>query len=109
MENKKEYILKDDAVSACYDGFADNRDDCAANIRALPSADVVAREPNDGETWQEVEVSQVGDRDMWVASMRCPVCGRYHNEVYNYGNPTDFARYCSFCGARIGKGGLHNG
>ena len=38
----KEYIEREAAISACYDGYADNRDDCAENIRMLPAADVVA-------------------------------------------------------------------
>ena len=36
-----EYVSKDNAISACYDGFADCRDDCADNIRYLPAADVM--------------------------------------------------------------------
>lgn len=35
-----DYINREAAISACYDGFADCRDDCAANIRKLPAADV---------------------------------------------------------------------
>ena len=35
-----EYIDRDAAIAACFDGFADCRDDCAANIRNLPAADV---------------------------------------------------------------------
>lgn len=38
-----EYIDRDAAIAACFDGFADCRDDCAANIRNLPAADVVER------------------------------------------------------------------
>ena len=36
-----EYIDRDAAIAACFDGFADCRDDCAANIRNIPAADVV--------------------------------------------------------------------
>lgn len=32
----KEYVEKKLAIEACYDGYADCRDDCADNIRALP-------------------------------------------------------------------------
>ena len=35
-----EYIDRDAAIAACFDGFADCRDDCAANIRSIPAADV---------------------------------------------------------------------
>jgi len=37
----KKYIDAEAAINACYDGFADCRDDCADNIRKLPAADVV--------------------------------------------------------------------
>ena len=33
-------ISRQAAIEACYDGLADCRDDCAENIRNLPSADV---------------------------------------------------------------------
>ena len=36
-----EYIDREAAIAACFDGFADCRDDCAANIRNIPAADVV--------------------------------------------------------------------
>ena len=39
------YIDRDAAIAACFDGFADCRDDCAANIRNIPAADVVERKP----------------------------------------------------------------
>lgn len=39
-----EYIDRDAAIAACFDGFADCRDDCAANIRSIPAADVVEEE-----------------------------------------------------------------
>lgn len=34
-------IDRDAAINACYDGYADNRDDCAENIRSLPIIDAV--------------------------------------------------------------------
>ena len=40
-EDMAEYIKREDAINACYDGFADCRDDCAANIKNIPAADVV--------------------------------------------------------------------
>ena len=36
-----ECIYRDAAIAACFDGFADCRDDCAANIRNIPATDVV--------------------------------------------------------------------
>lgn len=55
--------------------------------------------------WEQVEVNYIADMDdeikesMAIASMFCPCCKRYHNEVYMYGNPTFGVRYCSNCGA----------
>ena len=37
----KECIYRADAILACYDGFASCVDDCATNIRNLPTANVV--------------------------------------------------------------------
>lgn len=63
-----------------------------------PSADVA---PVRHGTWEEVEVTDYPESNLMVASMFCPKCKRYHNEVYHYGNPTEMARYCGFCGAKM--------
>ena len=68
-----------------------------------PAADV--RENKRGK-WEEVEVIYVDVDDEEhafdaIASMRCNVCDRYHNEVYLYGNPTEMAHFCPNCGARM--------
>ena len=34
-------IRRKDAITACYDGYADCRDDCVDNIRSLPAVDAV--------------------------------------------------------------------
>ena len=53
--------------------------------------------------WLDVEVvdirdgTPVGPTD--IASMLCSCCGRYHNEVYFYGDPVESAHYCPWCGA----------
>lgn len=36
-----EYVERDRAIEACFDGYADCREDCAENIRKLRAADVV--------------------------------------------------------------------
>ena len=36
-----------------------------------------------------------------MATMRCPICKRWHSGVYHYGNPTEYVNYCSYCGARM--------
>ena len=54
--------------------------------------------------WEDVDVRYYstninGGMPLSIASMFCPVCGRWHNEVYHYGNPTEMAHYCPNCGA----------
>lgn len=68
-----EYIDRDAAIAACFDGFADCRDDCAANIRNLPAADVVERKTG-----------------KWI----------YDSEPYPLGNP--YGHYgCDQCGESV--------
>jgi len=78
---------------------------CLEAIEAIPAADVV--EVRHGR-WEQVEVRDYPNSNLMVASMWCPVCKRYHNEVYYYGNPTEMAHYCGFCGARM-DGGVNDG
>lgn len=66
-----------------------------------PAADVV--EVMHGR-WEHVDVRDYPNSNLMVASMWCPVCKRYHNEVYYYGNPTEMAHYCGFCGAKMDGG-----
>ena len=55
--------------------------------------------------WEQVEVNYLADMDedikesMAIASMFCPSCKRYHNEVYLYGNPIYGVNFCPNCGA----------
>lgn len=55
--------------------------------------------------WEQIEVNYFADMDdeikesMAIASMFCPKCKRYHNEVYLYGNPTYGVNFCPACGA----------
>lgn len=50
--------------------------------------------------WEDVSVHD-NIRNIMIASMRCNVCKRYHNEVYHYGDPTEMARFCPVCGAKM--------
>lgn len=74
-------------------------------LAAIKPAD--ARPVVSGE-WEDVEVIDARSRDAIgissIASIRCSVCHRYHNEVYFYGDPTEFARFCSNCGAEMKEG-----
>lgn len=49
--------------------------------------------------WEEIQVEFANDTDLQIASMLCGNCRRWHNTVYHYGNPVEFANYCPFCGA----------
>ena len=55
--------------------------------------------------WEQVEVNYFADMDeeiqesMAIASMFCPRCKRYHNEVYLYGDATYGVNFCPNCGA----------
>lgn len=74
-----EYIDRDAAIAACFDGFADCRDDCAANIRSIPAADV---RPVVRSKWKRIDYV-VGHDYMCGncydkndrASNFCPCCG----------------------------------
>ena len=37
---EKEYIEREKAIDACFDGWNNNAHDCAENIRSIPAADV---------------------------------------------------------------------
>lgn len=69
----------------------------------IPAADVA---PVRRGRWEQVEVERVEEMDYppaVVASMFCPVCHHWHNEVYFYVNPTENVNYCPFCGAKMEK------
>ena len=65
-------------------------------IDSIPAADV---RPVVKAKWEDVHIDRPEIADLEVASMFCPNCNRWHNEVYHYGNPIEFANYCQFCGA----------
>ena len=72
-------------------------------LESIPAADV---RPVVRGRWEDVNVRDYstninGGMPLSIASMFCPVCGRWHNEVYHYGNPTEMAHYCPNCGAMM--------
>lgn len=102
-----EYIKRSDAIDAICRG-CEEYDRCempcsyAVGVAELPAADVA---PVKRGKWEDVEIWETDTSVVDVVSMRCPVCNRYHNEVYHYGNPTEMAHYCGFCGAKMGGDG----
>ena len=78
--------------------YADGWNECLEAIYALPAADV---RPNVTARWSDVSVDFSDDKDLQIVSMFCDNCHRWHNEVYHYGNPIEFAKFCSFCGAKM--------
>lgn len=76
-------------------------DSVLLGIDNAPAADV---RPAVRGKWEDVKVRDYstninGGMPLSIASMFCPVCGRWHNEVYHYGNSTEMAHYCPNCGA----------
>ena len=74
-----EYIEREAAIDACFDGWNNNAHDCAENIRSIPAADV----------WPTV-------RGKWVDE---PIKGiRYHCSVCQ--GRFDYTwHFCPNCGA----------
>ena len=74
------------------------------NLDKLAIETVPTAEPKKGK-WEQIEINYFADMEneikesMAIASMYCPVCKRYHNEVYLYGDATHGANYCPWCGA----------
>ena len=75
------------------------------SVEDYPAADVVERKTG---KWLEVELLHLSDDPeelevTSVASMRCSVCKRYHNEAHLYGSDlTEDVNYCPYCGAKMG-------
>lgn len=82
---------------------------CAGALHLIRIQPTIEPERKKGE-WEQVEVNYLDDMDadikesMAIASMYCPICKRYHNEVYLYGVPTYGVNYCPNCGAKNLKG-----
>ena len=106
---KDDFINREDAkkkhCEICMEECVCYRDKSRCNelkaFDTIPAADV--RPVVRGE-WEDVEVRDYstninGGMPLSIASMFCPVCGRWHNEVYHYGNPTEMVHYCPNCGA----------
>ena len=76
-----EYIDRDAAIAACLDGYADCRDDCAANIRSIPAADVVERKTGKWRRYSPLtdtfECDKCGYQviDKEFRTNYCPDCG----------------------------------
>ena len=87
MAPMAKYIELDAAIAACYDGFADCRDDCAANIRNIPAADVVERKTG---SWRHYE-----------GELTCSECAVtiYDDIMSLLGD--DVPMFCPNCGARM--------
>ena len=53
--------------------------------------------------WEYVEIMWIHEKNCpdAIASMRCPVCGRFTNHVYLYGDPTHLMNYCPNCGSKM--------
>lgn len=65
-------------------------------IKELPAADV---RPVVRGGWEDVHIDRPEIADLEVATMFCQNCNRWHNEVYQYGDPIEFVNFCPNCGA----------
>lgn len=91
----KEYIEREAAINACYDGFADCRDDCADNIRNLPAADVVPA--RHGQWVPDKKDVEWGN---YLIHYRCSECKErphFDKDKYKF----ILSPYCPNCGARM--------
>jgi len=80
-----DYIDRQAAIDACFDGWNNSADDCARNIKSLPAADVA---PVVHGHWIPYRC------DMY----ECSVCKRIHTSMDVEGCD---AEYCPHCGAKM--------
>ena len=81
--------------------WAETRDAIRRIVENIPAADV---RPVVKASWEQVSVTYDTMEVEAVASMFCPKCKRYHNEVFFYGYPRENANYCPNCGAEMKEG-----
>ena len=93
-----EYIEREKAFDAVFVQFCASSDETEAalnaaieEISAIPAADV---RPVVRAKWEDVHIDRPEIADLEVATMFCPHCNRWHNEVYNYGNPVEGVNFC---------------
>lgn len=94
-----DYISRDAAKAAVQNTLAFHSyagGVAASAIDKLPAADV---RPVVKASWEQVSVTYDTMEVEAVATMFCPKCKRYHNEVFFYGNPRENANFCPNCGA----------
>lgn len=101
-----EYISKDQ-IHEITKPFKDSflsflTDEVDRLVDTIKPADV---QPVKHGRWDVVEVEDVSTKSRLpittIASMWCNQCNRFHNEIYYYGDPTEYANYCPHCGAKM--------
>lgn len=117
-ETKKERVMAEHGrlidADALWMDIIHSMDYCDDILEIIERQPTIEPERKKGK-WKQVEVSYLGNMDadikesMAIASMFCPVCKRYHNEVYLYGSPTDMVKFCSNCGADMRQEGESDG
>lgn len=100
-------LIDADALIAEYDRVHVGAPDGARKL--MVDAPTIEPERKKGK-WEQVNIVYLKETDedikesMAIASMFCPVCKRYHTEVYMYGNPTSYTNFCPSCGADMREG-----
>lgn len=80
-----EYIERNKAIDACFDGWNNDTHDCAENIRAISAADV---RPVVRGKWKDAMQSCHDS-----PHVKCSVCGEYYWRYFKKFN------FCPNCGA----------
>ena len=93
---EKEYIERDKAIDACFDGWNNNAHDCAENIRSIPTADVrpVAR-----GRWIEFPAALTYKDEYCDTHIVCSACEAVFDIM---DNDTERFYFCPNCGAMMG-------
>lgn len=112
--NENDLISRQAAIDSIQYAGKIGKQTCISILKRLPTVqpEVLAcgsgelnTQPERTGRWEQVEVNYFADMDeeiqesMAIASMFCPRCKRYHNEVYLYGGATYGVNFCPYCGA----------
>lgn len=93
-----EYIKRNAAIDACFNGWNNNAHDCAENIRKLPAADV---SPIKHAKWIDKSSKKLlFGRVLRDRIVQCDQCRNYLDMDGVNGGRGD-ANYCPNCGARM--------
>lgn len=95
-----EYIKREEAIDACFNGWNNNAHDCAANIRNIPAADVVERKTG---KWIEIRMGSInpltGRAGVYVGCSECHASIPSDSQL-DFIDESD-CKFCYNCGAKM--------